>query len=102
MKSGVVFQNYIEPIFGLKTVRTAALAVAIEVRMSKKLASPKDAPLSKEMMKIVRMRLMGLKMASPPKVEVKPKVSDLSLGFFLCLPLFFWPTCPLPNHFLLV
>ena len=102
MKSGAVSQNYIEPIFGLKTVRTAALAVAIEVRMSKKLASPKDAPLSKEMMKIVRMRLMGLKMASPPKVEVKPKVSDLPLGFFLCLPLFFWPTCPLPNHFLLV
>ena len=75
MKSGAVSQKYIEPIFGLKTVRTAALAVAIEVRMSKKL-STKDATLSKEMMKIVRMRLMGLRMTSPPKVEVKPKVLD--------------------------
>ena len=50
--------------------------MTIEVRMSKKLAMSKDATLSKEMMKIVRMRLMGLRMTSPPKVEVKPKVLD--------------------------
>jgi len=59
----------------VKTVATATLAVKLEVRMSKKLAMPKDATLSKEMMKIVRMRLMGLKMRSPPKVEVKPKMA---------------------------
>ena len=67
----------------MKTVATATLAVKLEVRMSKKLAMPKDATLSKEMMKIVRMRLMGLKMRSPPKVEVKPKVLDV------------WPFYPL-------
>jgi len=44
--------------------------------MSKELAMAKDATLSKEMMKIVRMRLMGLRMRSPPKVEtVKPKMA---------------------------
>ena len=61
--------------------------------MSKKLAMSKDAPLSKEMMKIVRMRLMGLRMTSPPKVEtVKPKVLNVwpfyplhpTLSYFEC------------------
>lgn len=63
--------------------------MTIEVRMSKKLAMSKDATLSKEMMKIVRMRLMGLRMRSPPKVEVKPKVLDLWRVPF-CFP--FFPT----------
>ena len=72
----------------MKTVATATLAVKLEVRMSKKLAMPKDATLSKEMMKIVRMRLMGLKMRSPPKVEVKPKVLHVRCDFpnFLLFP----------------
>ena len=74
----------------MKTVATATLAVKLEVRMSKKLAMPKDATLSKEMMKIVRMRLMGLKMRSPPKVEVKPKVlhvrCDCHFPHFLLFP----------------
>lgn len=79
----------------MKTVATATLAVKLEVRMSKKLAMPKDATLSKEMMKIVRMRLMGLKMRSPPKVEVKPKVLHVRCD---CHFLLFPHTCLLSSN----
>ena len=67
--------------------------MTLEVRMSKELAMAKDATLSKEMMKIVRMRLMGLRMRSPPKVEtVKPKVSNV-WPFFYPFQGLQYPTC---------
>jgi len=49
-----------------------------KVRMSKNNRMSKDAnevKMSKEMMKIVRLRLMGMKMNSAPKVEVKQKMA---------------------------
>ena len=36
----------------------------------------RDNKLSKDMMKIVRMRLLGFKMSPPPKAEVKIKVAE--------------------------
>ena len=87
--------NFKASTIGVKTVATATLAVKLEVRMSKKLAMPKDATLSKEMMKIVRMRLMGLKMRSPPKVEVKPKVLHVRCD---CHFLLFPHTCLLSSN----
>ena len=49
----------------------------------------RDNKLSKDMMKIVRMRLLGFKMSPPPKAEVKTKVAKhvlevIYLGTHFC------------------